>query len=229
MTSTAYIYLIQDGGYVNTNVYKVGRTTQTGDTRSLNRFKCYSTNTIQIYVREVNTDKVVEIEKDIIKVFTIKYNLEKGVEWFNGNKQQMIVDIDTIINKFVGLEQLDNTSNVSISSSTIKNIDKPDDIDKSKDIDKPKDILENKINNDTFCERCGINFKNKKYLIQHLQKELECVCLYSDITRTDILTLLKLRSGIECGRCKRIYKNKETVRKHICKGYNISPTQKNIY
>ena len=66
MTFTAYIYLIQDGGYVNTNVYKVGRTTQNGDTRRLNRLKCYSTNTIQIYVREVNTEKVVEIEKDII-------------------------------------------------------------------------------------------------------------------------------------------------------------------
>jgi hypothetical protein len=220
MTSNAYIYLIQDGGYVNTNVYKVGRTTQNGDTRTLNRFKCYSTNTIQIYVREVNTDKVVEIEKNIIKVFTIKYNLEKGVEWFNGNKQQMIADIDIIINKFVGLEQLDTISKASTSSDTI---------DKSKDIDKPEDILENKINNDTFCERCGINFKNKKYLIQHLHKELECVCLYSDISRKDILTLLKLRTGIECERCKRIYKNKETVRKHNCKGYNISPKQKNIY
>ena len=35
----SYIYLIQDGKYINTSIYKIGRTSQQGDTRKLNRFK----------------------------------------------------------------------------------------------------------------------------------------------------------------------------------------------
>ena len=106
MTSTSYIYLVQDGEYIGTSIYKVGRTTQNGDTRSLNRLKSYSTNTVQVYLRQVNTEKVIEIKNDVIKVFTIKYNLVKGVDWFDGDKNQMIVDINTIIDKYlVSLEQ----------------------------------------------------------------------------------------------------------------------------
>jgi hypothetical protein len=67
MTSASYIYLLQDGEYIGTSIYKVGRTTQNGDTRSL-----HSTNTVQVYLREVNTEKVIEIKNDVIKVFTIK-------------------------------------------------------------------------------------------------------------------------------------------------------------
>ncbi len=77
---------------------KIGRTTQNGGTRSLNRLKWYDANTVQIFVREVDTKQVIDIEKDIIQVFRIKYNLVKGFEWFNGNKRQMILDIHTIIN-----------------------------------------------------------------------------------------------------------------------------------
>jgi hypothetical protein len=106
MTSTSYIYLVQDGEYIGTSVYKVGRTTQNGDTRSLNSLNCYSKNTILVCLRQVNTEKVIEIKNDVIKVFTIKYNLVKGVDWFDGDKNQMIVDINTIIDKYlVSLEQ----------------------------------------------------------------------------------------------------------------------------
>jgi hypothetical protein len=101
MTSTSYIYLVQDGEYIGTSIYKVGRTTQTGGTISLNSLNCYSKNTVQVYLREVNTEKVIEIEKNIIKVFKIKYNLVKGVDWFYGDINQMIVDINTIIDKYL--------------------------------------------------------------------------------------------------------------------------------
>ena len=61
----SYIYLIQDGEFINTDVYKVGRTSQMGDTRSLSRIKSYNKDTIQKYLREVNNDKVIDIESDI--------------------------------------------------------------------------------------------------------------------------------------------------------------------
>lgn len=209
--------MLQDGEYINTNVYKVGRTTQLGDTRSLNRLKWYSVNTVQVYLRKVDTEKVVEIEKDIISVFKLKYNLVRGAEWFSGNTQQIIADIDTIINKYPELETADIASTVSKDSKFISTIENLENSEKVEDCN---------IIDDTFCERCGMSFKSKKYLIQHLQKESECVCLYSDITRLDILTKIKQRTGIECGRCNRIYKNKETVRKHNCKGCNLSLIQK---
>jgi hypothetical protein len=66
----SYIYLIQDGEFINTDVYKVGRTSQMGDTRSLSRIKSYNKDTIQKYLREVNNDKVIDIESDIKRVFT---------------------------------------------------------------------------------------------------------------------------------------------------------------
>ena len=51
----SYIYLIQDGNFINTNIYKIGRTSQQGDTRRLNRFNGYNKQTIQKFLREVNT------------------------------------------------------------------------------------------------------------------------------------------------------------------------------
>ncbi len=214
--------MVQDGEYIGTSIYKVGRTTQNGDTRSLNRLKSYSTNTVQVYLREVNTEKVIEIEKNIIKVFKIKYNLVKGAEWFYGNKNQMIVDINTIIDKYPELEKADTVSTSSKDSKDSKSISTVENVENSEKVE------DCNIVDDTFCERCGMSFKSKKYLIQHLQKESECVCLYSDITRLDILSKIKQRTGIECEKCNRIYKNKETVRKHNCKGLNFSLIQKSI-
>jgi hypothetical protein len=52
----SYIYLIQDGNFINTNIYKIGRTTQKGDTRRLTRFSSYNKETIQKFLREVNNE-----------------------------------------------------------------------------------------------------------------------------------------------------------------------------
>jgi uncharacterized C2H2 Zn-finger protein len=80
---------------------------------------------------------------------------------------------------------------------------------------------------DFFCERCGMDFKSKKYLIQHLKKEVECVCFYSDIKRSEILDRLYFKDGLECDRCNKIYKNAETVRKHKCTANPIQ-TEKSL-
>jgi hypothetical protein len=80
---------------------------------------------------------------------------------------------------------------------------------------------------DFFCERCGMDFKSKKYLIQHLKKEVECVCFYSDIKRSEILDRLYFKDGLACDRCNKIYKNAETVRKHKCTANPIQ-TEKSL-
>ena len=67
------------------------------------------------------------------------------------------------------------------------------------------------------CKRCGIEFKTKKYLVQHLKRKTECMSIVSEISLLDQLEELQRRDGIKCDKCKCIYKNKESLRKHICK------------
>lgn len=122
MSNYSYIYLIQDGEYLNTNTFKIGRTTQTEDTRSLKRFKTYTKNTIQKYLRQVNNDKVNDIEKEIINIFKEKYKLVKGNEWFSGDCDLMIIDIEIIINKYIEVKNIitqDIISNKKIDSNCL--------------------------------------------------------------------------------------------------------------
>ena len=47
------------------------------------------------------------------------------------------------------------------------------------------------------CERCGSDFKQKKYFIQHLKKEQECMPIFSERERIEILEgLSKKQSGV---------------------------------
>ena len=95
----SYIYLIQDGKFINTNIYKIGRTTQKGDTRRLIRFSSYNKETIQKFLREVNNELVINIEDEIKTLFTQKYKLVQGSEWFEGDCNSMILEINSVIDK----------------------------------------------------------------------------------------------------------------------------------
>lgn len=212
--TTSYIYLIQDGEYINTDVYKVGRTTQNGDTRSLNRLRCYSANTVQCYVRDVDTAKVVEIEKDIISVFKLKYNLVKGAEWFDGNTQQMIGDIDTIINKKVVLEQIDTVSKEGNDTKDTKSSGIIEDLENGKKAER------------YICKRCGIDFDEKRCLVQHLHRKRMCMSIESDVSPSQLLEEITNKKDVKCVRCNRFYKNMNTLGAHNCKNREISNTSK---
>jgi hypothetical protein len=152
----SYIYLIQTGDFINTNIYKIGRTTEkTNDTRSLNRLKSYSKNTIQKFLYEVPTLKVIEIEKEIIKEFNCKYQLKQGHEWFHGDCKNMITDINTIISKYVISD-----------NSTIEN--------------KPStNVLINKIKKDKLKhkpKKLSCNFCSKKFKTTYNTNRHETVC-----------------------------------------------------
>lgn len=69
---------------------------------------------------------------------------------------------------------------------------------------------------DIYCERCGMDFKTKKTLIRHLEKEVECANLFSDVTRKELIDNMRKKTGITCEKCNKIYKNSETVRRHKC-------------
>jgi phage/plasmid-associated DNA primase len=94
---SSYIYLIQDTKYKNTNTYKVGKTTQNGDCRRITRLQCYNKYSTIEYIRAVDINHVDSIEIEIINSFNKIFDIIEGNEWFNGNKEQMIQIINTII------------------------------------------------------------------------------------------------------------------------------------
>lgn len=95
-----YIYLLQSGEDRESNIYKIGRTSQSIDTRTLERLKNYPRNTIVYYICAVSHCQVVQIEENIKKFFVTKYELARGQEWFKGNLYDMKKDIDSIIDKY---------------------------------------------------------------------------------------------------------------------------------
>ena len=94
---SSYIYLIQDTKYNNQNIYKIGRTTQNGDCRKITRLQCYTKYSNIEYIRQVNTEHVINIETQIIEEFNKKFELIEGNEWFKGEKLLMINIINSII------------------------------------------------------------------------------------------------------------------------------------
>jgi hypothetical protein len=97
----SYIYLLQDGLDRNTNIFKIGMTEQNSDdSRKLTRLQDYSKGTIVFNTYCVPKCHVRQIETDIKMVFSTKYKLCRGTEWFKGDSHNMKKDIDTIINKY---------------------------------------------------------------------------------------------------------------------------------
>ncbi len=70
------------------------------------------------------------------------------------------------------------------------------------------------------CERCGLDFKEKKHLIQHLKKKEECLPLFLDTNRQEIIDSLKQKKGLMCEKCKKNYSSKYYLEKHKCLSKN---------
>ena len=67
------------------------------------------------------------------------------------------------------------------------------------------------------CKRCGLEFNDRRNLVQHLKRKRECMAIESDISLLEQLEEIQKREGIKCEKCDCIYKNKESLRKHNCK------------
>lgn len=117
MEDQSYIYLLQDGNDRGTQIYKIGRTTQCGgDTRRLKRIQSYAKNTIVYALVNVQTNQVVEIEKEIKRIFKQKYLLVRGLEWFQGDVKDMKHDIYSITSTPCTLQ---SNADDNIHSSTV--------------------------------------------------------------------------------------------------------------
>ena len=96
----SYIYLVQDGEDIGTNIYKVGRTTQLNDCRTINRIKSYSNGSIIYSIIRVHDDNVREIERKILKEFEKTFVLFKGNEWFKGDIEEMMSKVYEITSEY---------------------------------------------------------------------------------------------------------------------------------
>lgn len=96
----SYIYLVQDGEDIGTNIYKVGRTTQLNDCRTINRIKSYSNGSIIYSIIRVHDDNVREIERKILKEFEKTFILFKGNEWFKGDIEEMMSKVYEITSEY---------------------------------------------------------------------------------------------------------------------------------
>lgn len=115
----SYIYLIQDTKYINTSIYKIGKTTQNGDCRKIARLQSYNKYSTLEYIRCVEVTMVDEIELEIIRTFNKKFELVEGNEWFQGNKADMI----TIINEIIDNKSRSQADSTHVDESVPKHID----------------------------------------------------------------------------------------------------------
>lgn len=119
----SYIYLIQDGNYKGTTVYKVGKTTTTdNDIRNLSRLKAYSYGSIIYLISNVHCDDINVVEIKIKNLFKDKYILASGSEWFDGNVRTMKSDIHAIIEEFAEKREAMTTSQPEILTCSKCNI-----------------------------------------------------------------------------------------------------------
>ena len=60
-----------------------------------------------------------------------------------------------------------------------------------------------------------MNFKEKVSLIRHLKRNIICIAIESEKSQEELLKELNKKEGIECEKCKKTYKNANSLRMHI--------------
>ena len=77
------------------------------------------------------------------------------------------------------------------------------------------------------CIRCGLYFAERKHLKQHLKKKNICMAIEMDVDRIVQLEELSKKEGITCEKCNGIYKNEDSLRKHLSRYHLKKSDQSN--
>ena len=117
--NTQYIYLLQEREFINSgeNIYKIGKTEQ----KNNKRFFQYPKDSILFF--QIICDDCHELEKRIIKLFSLKYKQCKniGIEYFEGNYNDMINTMFYIKNNMLNDKEI-ISKDIEIKKNELINI-----------------------------------------------------------------------------------------------------------
>jgi len=94
------IYILQDGKHLNTDIYKIGKTSSIRD-----RLLGYSKNTVLHQTYKVEPNILDKMEKKIKYHFLKKFTIALGQEWFKGNIEEMKKEIQVLIDEGIDEEK----------------------------------------------------------------------------------------------------------------------------
>jgi hypothetical protein len=86
------IYLLQTREFIGTNVFKIGRTYNI-----INRFSNYPKNSVLLYFSSCTNSVVIEYKIKVLFINKYKQRKDIGSEYFEGDYNNMLSDIKTII------------------------------------------------------------------------------------------------------------------------------------
>jgi hypothetical protein len=95
----SFLYLVQPEEFLNTDIYKIGRTTQYSS-NFISRFNEYGLNLKIIYLINVETIHLFELEAKLVDKFNNNFKNYKGREYFQGDINKMKIIFLDIINEY---------------------------------------------------------------------------------------------------------------------------------
>jgi hypothetical protein len=203
------IYLLQTREFINTSVYKLGKTTKP----LLIRFNQYPNGSrLLLQMACLDCDYC---EKKLLEIFRTKYKnrTEYGREYFEGDSNSMTRDIfDFIMDKY----NINTGKEVEIikPTETVIIVDVVKENKTSKLVKNTKNLENTKEEKEYSCERCLCVFKSKTTLIKHLKNKTGCICIESKRSRQYILDDLMYKEGIKCNSCNCVYSTIYTLKRH---------------
>jgi DNA-directed RNA polymerase subunit RPC12/RpoP len=219
------VYFIQPYEFLNTNIYKIGRSKLDNLSRCINGYK-EGSKTYNIY----HTLENVKLEKIIIKAFKEKFKLAQGREYFEGDFNEMYNIFNNIcfdFNKTLYLENKEEINEVKeikeikerkgknkVNKEVIHKINKNNKIPLKHNYNIK--IIKNKVITEYKCEKCNKKFDRYSNYNYHIEVFGKC-------------HLKREGNKIECEYCKKIIIS-NTYKRHLmnyCK--NISMDIRNEY
>lgn len=214
-----YIYLIRKAEFklVDTNIYKIGKTKRNIEIRLSEYY-----GDKDVYLTEEVND-CTKCEKELIDLLSKEFEkVALGREYFKGNIDDIKKTVEDYLKKeenrlkkenFLKKENYSKKKNYSKKQekTTLTNI-----VLQLEPIKKVEKLESKKKQEDYVCDRCGVSFKQKKHLIQHLTRRDECLEIFSDKPRDAIISSLKEKKGIPCDKCNKTYSSKYYLEKHKC-------------
>ncbi len=163
---TNYIYLLQEREFIKTkeNIYKLGMTQK----ENLERFNQYPKGSSLLL--QIICNNCRDIEKNLIKIFknTFKQRKDIGSEYFEGNSNEMIDIIYSII-KNENSNTIKVSCNISDDKIKVINFEMQPLINESSDVIKEENNYINKIT--TYNELNKFNNITDKVIITNRQSE----------------------------------------------------------